>query len=73
MIFGFFLTKTPFSDFFISFFAGAPLPFELSEVVFVGLGVDAAVDNAGGRGLLVAFSRAATALNRNVLDNFTGW
>lgn len=56
--FGFFFTTTPFKDFFMSFLTGTILP--LSEVVSAGLGV--CVDNVGGRGLLVAFPRAATAL-----------
>ena len=50
---------TPFNDFLMSFFAGTVLPFALSGVAFVGLGVD---NNVDGGGLLVAFSRAATAL-----------
>jgi hypothetical protein len=60
--FGFFLTRTPFSDFLISFFARVLLPFKSSEAAFMRLEVGAAVDNTSGGGLLTAFSRAATAL-----------
>ena len=46
--FGFFLTKTPFSDFLMSFFAGTLLLFELSDEAIVG--IDAPADNTGGGG-----------------------
>ena len=48
--FGFFLTKTPFSDFLMSFFAGTLLPLELSDEAIVGLEIDAPADNTGGGG-----------------------
>jgi hypothetical protein len=62
--FGFFFTMTPFNDFLMSFFAGTVLPCVLSEGAFVGLGVDEII----GGGLLVAFSRAATALEYNISE-----
>jgi hypothetical protein len=65
--FGFFLTKTPLSDFLISFLAGTFLPFKLSEVVFTSFGVGVE-DKVVGGGLLAAFSRAATALQIDVSD-----
>jgi hypothetical protein len=60
--FGFFFTTTPFRDFFMSFLADTVLP----EIAFVGLSVCTGADNIGGRGLLVAFSRAATALIKKI-------
>jgi len=62
--FGFFFTMTPFNDFLMSFFTETVLPFVPSKGAFVGLGVE---DTNGG-GLLVAFSRAATALKCNISD-----